>query len=47
MHWKVEEEEIELEYILTGDQVTDIMTKGLAGDKHTKFSKKMGMGHSL
>jgi hypothetical protein len=44
---KVEEGEIELEYIPTGDQVADIMTKGLAGDKHMKFSKKMGMGRSL
>jgi hypothetical protein len=41
---KVEDEEIELEYVPTGEQVADIMTKGLTGEKHLKFSKDMGIG---
>jgi hypothetical protein len=44
---KVEDQEIELEYVPTGEQVADIITKGLAGDKHSKFSKGMGVGCSV
>ena len=47
LHQKVEDQEIELEYVPTGEQVADIITKGLAGDKHSKFSKGMGVGCSV
>ena len=40
---KVEDEEIELEYVPTGEQIADIMTKGLAGEKHSKFTTEMGV----
>ena len=40
---KVKEEEILLEYVLTNDQVADILTKALNREKHTKFAKEMGL----
>jgi transposase InsO family protein len=43
---KVEEEEIELEYVPTGDQVADALTKALNREKHTRFAKEMGVGRS-
>ena len=44
LHNKVEEEEIQLEYIPTGDQVADVFTKGLSRKKHVQFAKEMGLG---
>ena len=32
-----------LEYIPTGDQVADVLTKALAREKHEKFMEEMGM----
>jgi hypothetical protein len=43
---KVESEEITLAYTPTGDQVMDVLTKGLCHEKHDKFSKQMGVHHS-
>ena len=34
---------IELKYVPTGDQVMDILTKGLPEVKHKKFRKMMGL----
>jgi hypothetical protein len=42
--WKVEDEEIELEYTPTAEQVANIITKGLTSDKHLKFTREMGVG---
>src|SRR6266705_509337 len=43
LHQKVEDKEIELEYVPTGEQIADIMTKGLASEKHSKFTTEMGV----
>ena len=43
---KIEEEEIELEYVPTGEQVADTLTKGLNREKHFKFAKEMAVGCS-
>jgi hypothetical protein len=40
---KVESEELELEYIPTGEQIADVLTKGLCREKHLKFSEGMGI----
>ena len=40
---KVENGELELEYVPTGEQVADILTKGLGREKHLKFSEGMGI----
>jgi len=40
---KVEEEELELEHIPTGDRVADPLTKALNKEKHSKFAKEMGV----
>ena len=40
---KVEEEELDLAYIPTGDQVADVLTKGLVREKHDKFAEAMGV----
>jgi hypothetical protein len=40
---KVENEEIELQYVPTGNQVADILTKGLVREKHECFAAKMGL----
>jgi hypothetical protein len=42
---KIEEEEIELDYVPTNEQVANILTKGLNREKHTRFSKEMGLCH--
>src|SRR5260370_42025866 len=39
----VENGDIKLEYIPTGDQVADVLTKGLPIAKHDKFVKAMGL----
>src|SRR6266403_3246899 len=43
---KVESEEITLSYIPTGEQLADILTKGLNKEKHWDFSHKMGLRRS-
>jgi len=43
LHDKVEEEELELEYVPTGEQIADALTKALNKDKHTTFAKEMGV----
>jgi len=40
---KVESKEITLSYIPTGEQLADILTKGLNKEKHWDFSHKMGL----
>ncbi|HEX4706357.1 MAG TPA: reverse transcriptase domain-containing protein, partial [Candidatus Udaeobacter sp.] len=40
---KIENREIELEYIPTGEQVADALTKGLSREKLVSFSAKMGL----
>jgi hypothetical protein len=42
---KVDEEELNLEYVPTGDQVADVLTKGLVREKHDKFAGAMGVRH--
>ena len=44
LHHKVEEEEMQLEYIPTNEQVADTLTKGLNQEKHMRFMKEMGLG---
>ncbi len=39
----IENRDIKLEYIPTGDQVADVLTKGLPIAKHDKFIKAMGL----
>ena len=43
LHTKVESEEITLSYIPTGEQLANILTKGLNKEKHWDFSHKMGL----
>ena len=38
---KVEEEELDLAYIPTGDQVADVLTKRIVCEKHKHFLKKI------
>ena len=38
-----EDSVIEPEYVLTGDQVADVLTKPLAREKHTRFLNAMGL----
>ena len=40
---KIEQGELELEYIPTGEQVADVMTKALNWEKHSAFAKEMGV----
>ena len=40
---KIEEGELGLEYTPTGDQVADILTKGLVREKHDRFAEAMGV----
>jgi hypothetical protein len=40
---KVEEGELALEYVPTGCQVADVLTKGLVREKHEGFAKEMGL----
>jgi hypothetical protein len=44
LYQKVEDKEIKLEYTPTAEQVANVMTKGLTGDKHLKFTREMGVG---
>jgi hypothetical protein len=43
---KVDGGEIKLKYIPTGDQVADVLTMGLAREKHEHFSEVMGLRHT-
>jgi hypothetical protein len=43
---KVEEEVIELEYVPTGEQVANTLTKALNREKHSKFAREMAVGWS-
>ncbi|TFY77555.1 hypothetical protein EWM64_g6458 [Hericium alpestre] len=43
---KVEAGAINLQYVPTGDQVADVLMKGLVKAKHNKFSEAMGMRHT-
>ena len=43
LHDKVEAKELDLEYIPTGEQVADVLTKVLNREKHTSFTKDMGV----
>ncbi len=40
---KYEAGEIDVSYVPTGDQVADVLTKGLPREKHTRFSRSMGL----
>jgi len=40
---KVESGDITLDYVPTNDQPADVLTKGLAREKHKKFSKELGL----
>jgi hypothetical protein len=42
---KVEEKQINLKYVSTNTQVTDILTKGLSCKKHDRFTTGMGVCH--
>jgi hypothetical protein len=42
---KVEGGEISPVYTPTGDQIADILMKGLCCKKHDRFSKEMGVRH--
>lgn len=39
----VEQEEIEVEYVATQNQLADIMTKGLARDHHVDMCRRVGL----
>jgi len=43
---KVESGDITLDYVSTNDQPADVLTKGLAREKHKKFSKELGLRHA-
>ena len=43
---KLEEKELDLTYVPTGDQVADVLTKGLVLEKHNRFSGAMGVHHA-
>lgn len=40
---EIEEQRIRVEYVPTGDQVADVLTKALAREKHERFSAAMGL----
>ena len=40
---EIEEQRIRVEYIPTGDQVDDVLTKALPREKHEKFSAGLGL----
>ena len=40
---EIEERRIRVEYVPTGDQVADVLTKALAREKHSRFSEDMGV----
>ena len=35
--------EVHLEYLPTGEQIVDVLTKGLSREKHEGFTGKMGI----
>jgi transposase InsO family protein len=43
----VDSKEVHLEYLPTGEQVADILTKGLSREKHETFVRKMGLRHRV
>jgi hypothetical protein len=43
LHKKVEEKQINLEYISTNTQVADVLTKTLSREKHDRFTTGMGV----
>jgi hypothetical protein len=42
---KVEDKQINLEYIPTNNQIANVLTKGLSCKKHNKFTMGMGVCH--
>ncbi|CAL1698123.1 unnamed protein product [Somion occarium] len=40
---KLEDDEIDVHYVPTGDQTADVLTKGLSREKHERFIAGMGM----
>ena len=40
---KVESGKITLDYLSTNDQPADVLTKGLAREKHKRFAKELGL----
>ena len=42
---KLDEEELDLEFVPTGDQVADVLMKGLVQEKHDRFAEAMGVHH--
>jgi hypothetical protein len=45
LHIKVENDELDLIYVPTGEQIVDVLTKALSREKHIKFSEGMGIRH--
>jgi Reverse transcriptase (RNA-dependent DNA polymerase) len=45
LHQQYEAQTIDLKYVPTDDQTTDILTKGLAREKHERFTDQMGVCH--
>jgi hypothetical protein len=39
---KIDENELDLVFVPTGDQVADVLTKGLVREKHERFADAMG-----
>ena len=39
----VYDNDVDLEYVPTADQVADVLTEGLSTTKHEKFTKEMGV----
>ncbi len=40
---EIEQGQIRVEYVPTGDQVADVLTKALAREKHERFCAGMGL----
>ena len=40
---KLDSDEVRVEYVPTGDQVADVLTKALAREKHERFATGMGL----
>ncbi|TFY53549.1 hypothetical protein EVJ58_g9390 [Rhodofomes roseus] len=40
---KIDDGEVRVEYVPTGDQVADVLTKALAREKHERFATGMGL----
>ena len=43
---KVKSGKITLDYLSTNDQPADVLTKGLAWEKHERFAKELGLHHA-